>query len=162
MSNSISQDIIFDKLLLDNPIHKNNIKIASLNLDDFNIRTKLDVKITYIPNIENPTKSIFKKNKLNYLSDNVFDTWCKINWFIGVSYHPQESLNSWSNHIYPDRIINQYECICLTSDEKTQETHNFITLFRNHYPLGFLTIEQQNLIQGKLNEYCEIIEKDHL
>ncbi|MBZ9651832.1 hypothetical protein [Psychroflexus montanilacus] len=155
-------NIIFDSNLLDSDFHKNNLKIASLNLKELNTRLDSNHKIIYLQDESKtePSDSISTDNI--FISDS-------INYFINWSNISKEEKELWVD-IYLNTVENrQYEPVIQVVTPKSKindknrnlifsrffaKKERFIKIFKGFYPLGFLETNQEELISDKLSYFC--------
>lgn len=146
-------NIDFDKELLSNDVHSHNLKIASLNLAEFNRRNPeeepIKFKYTKLNNIY--TFKILSNSSYFHYSER----YLPLDWFVSMSRNPQWH-SEWIKY-YPERMYSYFfEYYNLYGNS---EIDLFVTLFKDYTPLGnFLSEEHSAQIKKNFNEYCYIAE----
>lgn len=146
-------NIQFDKSLLESEIHSQNLKIASLNLIEFNKRNpeKEDIKFEYIKVNDEYTFRRLKDSIYPHYSDR----YLPLDWFITMVRNSQWH-SQWVKY-YPERMYNYF--FEYYNRYGKSEIDLFVLLFQDFVPLGnFLSEGHQTEIKNNFNEHCRIAE----
>lgn len=143
-------------------VHNKNLEIATLNLDNYN--SKLDnhvCKLLY--NIEtfefeiidkHDSHSEFINSEINHFcwwkEQDDIQAYVKDYTFSVENLHFKRVYEIVSMDISVNRPID--------SEYFIEEKKLFFLRFKDSYPLGFLSVEQQSEIKTKLNELCSTLE----
>lgn len=155
-----TKKIIFDSNILEGlkkSIHAENIRIAELNLADYNNRTGKDVSLNY---------DNYKFSLVNF--DNNVDIADNINFYISWYRNKDHDYNSYKQ-TFISQIQSEYENI--TRDIRARKLFSkissrdieifnsykdeFISKYRNFHPLGILSEDQEA-------ELKDLIESDFI
>lgn len=146
-------NIDFDKQLLEDDAHLHNLKIASLNLAEFNKRNPEEelVKFEYVKVND---KYTFRKIPTS-VYPHYSEQYLPLDWFIIMSRNPQWHAE-WIEY-YPERMYNHFfDYYNLYGSSKIDL---FVKLFKDFCPLGdFLSEEHTTEIKKVFNNHCQIAE----
>lgn len=148
-------NIEFDENLLtqsDEDAIRQNLEIASLNLQEFNRRNpeKDDIKFRYTRRNDNtPYFQRIQKNSYHYA-----DEYLPLDWYITMLRNPQWH-EEWIR-LFSRRIFDSFKGEHRVIGDKSIELFN--QLFRDFAPLGFLSEQNSVIFKEQMNIQCDLTE----
>jgi hypothetical protein len=151
----ISKNLLFEYNLLENPEHKKNILIASLNLDDFNERFNSKIKLQYNPQF----RSLVPKGNYDEKAELIT---LRIYSYFAFARNKEEEEDFILRILLYLRDFNLNQILEMIRDERTNKKtfKELVNNFKNHfvgfYPKGILSkngekrFEKETLAYGKV------------
>lgn len=152
----ISKNIMYNSKILNSEksdVHRQNLEIASINLDDLNKRLNSDVSLLY--------DELKFKFKYDTYSELAFDFKTIINQRCTWAHQDDKNSDDWVKPCI-DSILKEKDDILtyannplLLDIEHFKYLRNkFVKRYKDHSPLGFLSSEVEQKIKDLANNYC--------
>lgn len=151
MTQEIITNIDYDASILNEEIHATNLKIANLNLADFNKRLNTNIRLKYF---DSRHKFYIIWDTENIYNLHLFEDYCYINWFLIINNN-NDLKEEWISRLYVERLNNHFHHSKFPNDK--YEVAMFLKLFENYCPLGFLTPKEEVELKGNINQLCKMI-----